>query len=73
MSITINVGGDSTEVTVSRLTNHYALDYSTPKVRYAVNFFTDEASVIKSGTSGGANTASQQNTLELAQIDQFTS
>lgn len=73
MSITINVGGDSTEVTISRLTNHYALDYSTPKVRYAVNFFTDEASVIKSGTSGGANTATQQNTLELAQIDQFTS
>ena len=73
MSITINIGGDSTEVTISRLTNRYALDYSTPKVRYAVNFFTDEASVIKSGTSGGANTASQQNTLELAQIDQFTS
>jgi len=73
MSITINIGGDSTEVTISRLTNHYALDYSTPKVRYAVNFFTDESSVIKSGTSGGANTASQQNTLELAQIDQFTS
>jgi len=73
MSITINIGGDSTEVTISRLTNHYALDYSTPKVRYAVNFFTDEASVIKSGTSGGANTATQQNTLELAQIDQFTS
>ena len=73
MSITINIGGDSTEVTISRLTNHYALDYSTPKVRYAVNFFTDEASVIKSGTSGGANTATQQNTLELAQIDQYTS
>jgi hypothetical protein len=73
MSITMNVNGDSTEISISRLTNHYALDYSTPKVRYAVNFFTDEASVIKSGTSGGANTASQQNTLQLGQVDQYTS
>lgn len=73
MSITMNVGGDSTEIGISKLTNHWALDYSTPPVRYAINFFTDEGTEIKSGTRNQANSAGQQNIVDLGQIDQYTS
>jgi len=70
MSITMEYG-DSTAVLISKLTNKFALDYSTPPVRYAVNFFTDEGTQIKSGTSGQDNTATQQNILDLAVVENF--
>ena len=57
--------GDSTDILISKLTNRWALDYSTPAVRYAINFFTDEGTEIKSGTS---NT-----TVPLAIIENYTS
>ena len=42
--------------------------------RYATNFFTDEdATVIKSGTTGGANVSGQQNLVELAQVQNYNS
>jgi hypothetical protein len=64
----------STEVLISKLTNKFALDYSTPPVRFAVNFFTDEGTEIKSGTRGQlANTATQQNILDLALVEKYTS
>jgi hypothetical protein len=72
MNITMTAD-NSSAITISRLTNRFALDYSDPKVRYAVNFFTDGSTVIKSGTSGGANTASQQNQLVLTVVERFTS
>jgi ribosomal protein S18 len=62
---------DSTEVLIAKLTNKFALDYSD--VRYAVNFFTDEGTVIKSGTTGQANTATQQNLLNLVIVENYTS
>ena len=64
---------DSSEVLISKLTNKFALDYSTPPVRFAVNFFTDEGTVIKSGTSGQQNSATQQNILDLALVENYTS
>ena len=64
---------DSSEVLISRLTNHWALDFSTPPVRYAVNFFTDEGTEIKSGTTGQPNTATQQNIVDLALVENYTS
>ena len=57
--------GDSTDILVSKLTNKFALDYSTPKVRYLVNFFTDEGTAIKSGTVG--------ETVALAIAENYTS
>jgi len=63
---------DSSEVLISKLTNKFALDYSTPAVRYATNFFTDESTQIKSGTSGQANTSTQQNILDLALVENYT-
>jgi hypothetical protein len=47
--------GDSTDILISKLTNKWALDYSTPPVRYVINFFTDEGTEIKSGTNGATN------------------
>lgn len=65
---------DSSAVRISKLTNKFCLDYSTPKVRYAVNFFTDEGTEIKSGTQGQlANTSTQQNILDLALVEKYTS
>jgi len=52
----------STEVLISRLTNKFAVDYSG--TRYAVNFFTDEGSPIKSGTNG--------TTMALAMVEKYT-
>jgi hypothetical protein len=66
MSIAIATGGDSTEIYLSKLTNKWALDYATPPNRYAVNFFTDEGTEIKSG-------AAQNATAPLAQVEKYTS
>lgn len=86
MSITYTLG-DSTATTISKLTNKFLLDwtggstYAATSViadkRYATNFFTDEGTVIKSGTTGAVNTgtvsAGQQNLLDLALVDNVTS
>lgn len=78
---------DSTATTVSKLSNKFLLDwaggsdYAASSViadkRYATNFFTDEGTVIKSGTTGAANSgtvsAGQQNLLDLAIVDNVTS
>jgi hypothetical protein len=72
MNITFSTG-DSTAQTVSRLTNKYVYDYSTPPVRYAANFFSDEGTLVKSGTTGGANVSGQQNLLDLAIVENYTS
>jgi hypothetical protein len=42
-------------------------------VRYAANFFTDEGTEIKSGTTGQANSATQQNLLNLVIVESYTS
>ena len=86
MAITFTTG-DSTATTISKLTNKFLLDwtggstYADTSVvadkRYATNFFTDEGTVIKSGTTGAVNTgtvaAGQQNLLDLAIVDNVTS
>jgi hypothetical protein len=86
MAITFTIG-DSTATTISKLTNKFLLDwtggstYAATSViadkRYATNFFTDEGTVIKSGTTAAANTgtvaAGQQNLLDLAIVDNVTS
>ena len=48
MNITLTLN-DSSPVNIAKLTNKFALDYSG--TRYAVNFFTDEGTEIKSGTN----------------------
>jgi hypothetical protein len=45
----------------------------TQNVRYAANFFTDEGTEIKSGTTGQANSATQQNLLNLVIVESYTS
>ena len=86
MAITFTFG-DSTATTISKLTNKFLLDwtggstYADTSViadkRYVTNFFTDEGTVIKSGTTGAANTGTvttgQQNLLDLAIVDNVTS
>jgi hypothetical protein len=86
MAITFTTG-DSTATTISKLTNKFLLDwtggstYAATSViadkRYVTNFFTDEGTVIKSGTTGAANTGTvtsgQQNLLELAIVDNVQS
>ena len=67
--------GDSTATTISKLTNKWLLNFAggstyaatsvVNDVRYATNFFTDEGTVIKSGTA--------QTTVELAIVDNVTS
>tara|TARA_R110000868_G_scaffold408695_1_gene692195 strand:- start:95 stop:862 length:768 start_codon:yes stop_codon:yes gene_type:complete len=77
----------SSEVYVSKLTNHYLLGWEggsnyaatsvVADVRALANFFTDEGTMIKSGTTGAANTGSaqsgQQNLLNLALVQNATS
>jgi hypothetical protein len=74
---------------ISKLTNKYAYDFTggevggvsggwaqsevQQNVRYAANFFTDEGTEIKSGTTGQANTATQQNLLNLVIVESYTS
>jgi hypothetical protein len=72
MNITFSTG-DSTAQLISKLTNKFALDYSTPPVRYLTNFFSDEGYEIKSGTTGAANVTGQQNQVSLAIVENFTS
>jgi hypothetical protein len=72
MNITFSTG-DSAAQTISRLTNRFALDYSTPPVRYAVNFFSDEGEEVKSGTTGAVNASGQQNRVSLAIVENYTS
>jgi hypothetical protein len=67
--------GDSTATPISKLTNKWLLDFAggsgftqaevTNDVRYVANFFTDEGTVIKSGTA--------QTTVNLALVDNVTS
>jgi hypothetical protein len=74
MSITYTLG-DSTATTISKLTNKWLLNWAggstyaatsvVNDVRYVTNFFTDEGTVIKSGTA--------QTTVELAIVDNVTS
>lgn len=42
-------------------------------VRYDANFFSDEGYEVKSGTTGAANSAGQQNRLSLAIVENYTS
>jgi len=86
MAITFTIG-DSTATTISKLTNKFLLDftggstYAATSVigdkRFAANFFTDEGTVIKSGTTAAANSGTvsggQQNLLDLALVDKVTS
>jgi hypothetical protein len=89
MNISYSNDGDSSEVLISKLTNKYAYDFTggevggatggwaqsavQQNVRYAANFFTDEGTEIKSGTTGQANTATQQNLLNLVIVENYTS
>jgi hypothetical protein len=82
MAITYT-NGDSTATPISKLTNKFLLDFTggsgftqaevTNDVRFAANFFTDEGTVIKSGTTAVANVTGQQNLLDLAIVDNVTS
>jgi hypothetical protein len=71
MTITMDEG-DSTPLRVSRLTNKWALDYSTPPVRYVANFFDGGSTAQKSGTKNVPNTAQQQNIVTLGLIENNT-
>jgi len=51
----------------------FAQNLVQQNVRYAANFFTDEGTEIKSGTTGQANTATQQNLLNLVIVENYTS
>jgi hypothetical protein len=51
----------------------WAYSKVTQNVRYAANFFTDEGTEIKSGTTGQGNTATQQNLLNLVIVESYTS
>ena len=74
MAITYTLG-DSTATTISKLTNKWLLNWAGGStyaatsvindVRYVTNFFTDEGTMIKSGTA--------QTTVELAIVDNITS
>jgi hypothetical protein len=48
-------------------------DQVIQNVRFDANFFSDEGYEIKSGTTGAANTAGQQNRLSLAIVENYTS
>ena len=77
----------SSEVYISKLTNKFLLDwaggnnYAATSVvadkRFLANFFSDEGTPIKSGTTGTANTGTvqngQQNLLDLAIVQNATS
>ena len=87
MAMGISYGDGSSNVNLSKLTNKFGLDWTggddytaasvTGDLRYAVNFFTDEGTVIKSGTTATANTGTvsggQQNLLPLGLVDNVTS
>ena len=74
MAITYT-NNDSTATPISKLTNKFLLDYTggsgysqaevVNDVRYVANFFTDEGTVIKSGTA--------QQTIDVVIVDNVTS
>ena len=82
MNITFTLN-DSTARRISKLTNKFILDftggstYATTSVvndvRFASNFFTDEGTVIKSGTTASGNTGTQQNLLDLGIVENYNS
>ena len=82
MNITFTLN-DSTARRISKLTNKFMLDFTGGStyaatsvindVRYASNFFTDEGTVIKSGTTGSGNTGTQQNLLDLGIVENYNS
>lgn len=82
MAITYT-NNDSTATPISKLTNKFLLDFAggsgfsqaevTNDVRFAANFFTDEGTVIKSGTTAVANVSGQQNLLDVVIVDNVTS
>jgi hypothetical protein len=51
----------------------FAQNLVQQNVRFAANFFTDEGTEIKSGTTGQQNTATQQNNLNLVIVENYTS
>jgi hypothetical protein len=48
-------------------------DQVIQNVRFDANFFSDEGYEVKSGTTGGANVSGQQNRLNLAIVENYTS
>ena len=74
---------DSTATPISKLTNKFLLDFAggsgftqaevTNDVRFVANFFTDEGTVIKSGTTAAVNVTGQQNLLDVVIVDNVTS
>jgi len=74
--ITMTADGDSsTEIAISKITNKWALDWTggsgyaptevVNDLRYAVNFFSDDGTEIKSGTA--------QETVDLALVENYNS
>lgn len=63
MSIAFTDGSDSTLIYIKRLTNRWALAFDN--TRYLVNFFSDQGTQVKSGTTG--------ETVSLAQVVDYTS
>lgn len=82
MAITYT-NNDSTATPISKLTNKFLLDWTGGStyaatevindVRYSANFFTDEGTVIKSGTTGANNASGQQNLIDVVIVDNVTS
>jgi hypothetical protein len=82
MAITYT-NNDSTATPISKLTNKFLLDFAggsgftqaevTNDVRFSANFFTDEGTVIKSGTTAANNVSGQQNLLDVVIVDNVTS
>ena len=82
MAITYT-NNDSTATPISKLTNKFLLDWAggstyaatevVNDVRFAANFFTDEGTVIKSGTTAVAYVSGQQNLLDVVIVDNVTS
>jgi len=82
MAITYT-NNDSTATPISKLTNKFLLDFAggsgftqaevTNDVRFVANFFTDEGTVIKSGTTAAGNVSGQQNLIDVVIVDNVTS
>lgn len=72
MQITVTV--DGTDFQASRLTNKYVWDYSTPRVKYAANFFEGSAALVTTAASGAqADTwTNGTGTYDLAQVADHT-
>ena len=81
MAITYT-NNDSTATPISKLTNKFLLDWAggstyaadqvVNDVRFSANFFTDEGTVIKSGTTAAANVSGQQNLVDVVIVDNVT-